>query len=62
MRRFHQSADWIENDKSDIQLETLQKIVELGIGEKIIVQIKSGKAAKRGHSVQNKVKEYAVDI
>lgn len=34
----------IENDKSDIQLETLQKIVELGIGGKIIVQIKPGKA------------------
>jgi len=34
----------IENDKSDIQLETLQKIVELGIGGEIIVQIKPGKA------------------
>lgn len=34
----------IENEKSDIQLETLQKIVELGIGGKIIVQIKPGKA------------------
>jgi DNA-binding XRE family transcriptional regulator len=33
----------IENDKSDIQLETLQKIVELGIGGEIIVQIKPGK-------------------
>ncbi|MDO8969492.1 MAG: helix-turn-helix transcriptional regulator, partial [Saprospiraceae bacterium] len=28
----------IENDKSDIQLETLQKIVELGIGGEIVVQ------------------------
>lgn len=37
----------IENDKSDIQLETLQKIVEFGIGGEIVVQIKSGKAAKR---------------
>lgn len=33
----------IENDKSDIQLETLQKIVELGIGGEMVVQIKPGK-------------------
>ena len=46
----------IENDKSDIQLETLQKIVELGIGGEIVVQIKSGKVAKRIHSVQNRPK------
>ena len=32
----------IENDKSDIQLETLQKIVELGIGGKMVFQIKPG--------------------
>jgi len=30
----------IENDKSDIQLETLQKIVELGIGGEMVLQIK----------------------
>ena len=30
----------IENDKSDIQLETLQKIVELGIGGEMILQIR----------------------
>ncbi|MFN0216073.1 MAG: helix-turn-helix domain-containing protein [Saprospiraceae bacterium] len=41
----------IENDKSDIQLETLQKIVELGIGGEIVVRIKSPKAVKRAHSV-----------
>lgn len=29
----------IENEKSDIQLETLQKIVELGIGGEIVLQI-----------------------
>ncbi|GAB4490298.1 MAG: hypothetical protein OHK0019_08920 [Saprospiraceae bacterium] len=46
----------IENDKSDIQLETLQKIVELGIGGEIVVQIKPGKAAKRGRAVQNGAK------
>lgn len=46
----------IENDKSDIQLETLQKIVELGIGGEIVVQIKSGKAAKRSRSVQSRAK------
>lgn len=29
----------IENDKSDIQLETFQKIVELGIGKKVVIEI-----------------------
>jgi DNA-binding XRE family transcriptional regulator len=29
----------IENGKSDIQLETLQKIVELGIGKKVVIEI-----------------------
>lgn len=46
----------IENDKSDIQLETLQKIVELGIGGEIVMQIKSGKAAKRSRSTQGRTK------
>jgi DNA-binding XRE family transcriptional regulator len=46
----------IENDKSDIQLETLQKIVELGIGGEIVVQIKPGKAAKRSQSIQSRAK------
>jgi DNA-binding XRE family transcriptional regulator len=46
----------IENDKSDIQLETLQKIVELGIGGEIVVQIKSPKAAKRSLAAQNRAK------
>lgn len=41
----------IENDKSDIQLETLQKIVELGIGGEMVLQIKSPKVVKRAHSV-----------
>lgn len=36
----------IENDKSDIQMITLQKIVELGIGGEIEIQIKGGKAPK----------------
>lgn len=35
----------IENDKSDIQFDTLQKIVELGIGWEIDVQIKPAKKA-----------------
>ncbi len=30
----------IENDKSDIQLETFQKIVELGIGKKVVIDIR----------------------
>lgn len=42
----------IENDKSDIQLETLQKIVELGIGGKIVVRIKARKAGHRSRSAQ----------
>lgn len=42
----------IENDRSDIQLETLQKIVELGIGGEIVVQIKPGKAAKKSSSIR----------
>lgn len=29
----------IENEKSDIQLETFQKIVELGIGKKVVIEI-----------------------
>ena len=41
----------IENDKSDIQLETLQKIVELGIGGEMILQIKGGKTRKKGKPV-----------
>jgi len=41
----------IENDKSDIQLETLQKIVELGIGGEMVLQIKSPKVVKRARSV-----------
>jgi len=41
----------IENEKSDIQLETLQKIVELGIGGKMVLQIKEGKLGKKGKSV-----------
>ncbi len=41
----------IENDKSDIQLETLQKIVELGIGGEMIVRIKPGKRLKKNSSV-----------
>jgi transcriptional regulator with XRE-family HTH domain len=41
----------IENDKSDIQLETLQKIVELGIGGEMVLQIKGGKAEKEGSSI-----------
>ncbi len=44
----------IENDKSDIQLETLQKIVELGIGGEIVVQIKAGKAMKRDNFIPAK--------
>lgn len=44
----------IENDKSDIQLETLQKIVELGIGGEIVVQIKPGKVTKRGNFIPAK--------
>ena len=44
----------IENDKSDIQLETLQKIVELGIGGEIIVQIKPGKVTKRSNIIPAK--------
>ena len=35
----------IENDKSDIQFDTLQKIVELGIGWEIDVQIRPAKKA-----------------
>lgn len=46
----------IENDKSDIQLETLQKIVELGIGGEIVVQIKSPKVGKRGQTVQSRAR------
>ncbi|MDZ4679335.1 MAG: helix-turn-helix transcriptional regulator [Saprospiraceae bacterium] len=46
----------IENDKSDIQLETLQKIVELGIGGEIVLQIKSPKVVKRAQSAQNPAK------
>jgi len=46
----------IENDKSDIQLETLQKIVELGIGGEMVVQIKSPKAVKRSLAAQNRAK------
>lgn len=44
----------IENDKSDIQLETLQKIVELGIGGEIVVQIKPGKVTKRSNIIPAK--------
>ncbi|MBK8194981.1 MAG: helix-turn-helix transcriptional regulator [Lewinellaceae bacterium] len=44
----------IENDKSDIQLETLQKIVELGIGGEIVVQIKPGKVTKHGNFIPAK--------
>jgi DNA-binding XRE family transcriptional regulator len=42
----------IENDKSDIQLETLQKIVELGIGAEMVLQIKGLKVrdGKANHS------------
>ncbi len=46
----------IENDKSDIQMETLQKIVELGIGGEIVLRIIPGKATKRSHSTQNRAK------
>lgn len=42
----------IENDKSDIQLDTLQKIVELGIGGEMILQIKSGKLGKNGSPIR----------
>ena len=41
----------IENDKSDIQLETLQKIVELGIGGEMVFQIKPGKIVKKSRRV-----------
>lgn len=41
----------IENDKSDIQLETLQKIVELGIGGEIVLQIKPGEVTKRSNFI-----------
>ncbi len=41
----------IENDKSDIQLETLQKIVELGIGGEMILQIKGGESGKKGRLI-----------
>lgn len=41
----------IENDKSDIQLETLQKIVELGIGGEMVLLIKSPKVVKGARSV-----------
>ena len=44
----------IENDKSDIQLETLQKIVELGIGGEIVVQIKPGKVTKPSNIIPAK--------
>lgn len=44
----------IENEKSDIQLETLQKIVELGIGGEIVVQIKPGKVTKHGNFIPAK--------
>ena len=30
----------IENGRSDIQLETFQKIVELGIGKKVVIEIR----------------------
>lgn len=46
----------IENDKSDIQLETLQKIVELGIGGKIVVQIRPGKKEKLRYTATNRGK------
>lgn len=41
----------IENDKSDIQLETQQKIVKLGIGGEMVLEIKSPKVGKRGQAV-----------
>ncbi len=44
----------IENDKSDIQLETLQKIVELGIGGEMVLQIKGGKSSKKGDSISTR--------
>lgn len=44
----------IENDKSDIQLETLQKIVELGIGGEIVVQINTGKMMKNSNLIHPK--------
>ena len=52
----------IENEKSDIQLETLQKIVEPGIGGEIVVQVKPGKTAKRSRSIQKKAKRVGVDF
>ncbi|MCB0544163.1 MAG: helix-turn-helix transcriptional regulator [Saprospiraceae bacterium] len=52
----------IENEKSDIQLETLQKIVEPGIGEEIIVQVKLGKTAKCSRSILKRGSGYAVDF
>ncbi len=36
------------NGSSDIQLETLQEIVELGIGGEMIVKIKSTRSKKKG--------------
>jgi DNA-binding XRE family transcriptional regulator len=44
----------IENDKSDIQLVTLQKIVKLGIGGEIVFQIKPGKVEKKSSSTNGK--------
>lgn len=44
----------IENDKSDIQLETLQKIVELGIDGEIVVQINTGKVMKHSNLIHAK--------
>lgn len=41
----------IENAKSDLQLETLQKIVELGIGGEMIFQIKPGKGMNKSRNV-----------
>ncbi len=40
----------IENDKSDIQLETLQKIIELGIGGEMVLQIKRRSPASMAQS------------
>ncbi|MCC6414151.1 MAG: helix-turn-helix transcriptional regulator, partial [Saprospiraceae bacterium] len=42
----------IENDQSDIQLGTLQKIIELGIGQKMVISIE-----EKTHEVSNQKKQ-----
>ncbi len=44
----------IENDKSGIQLVTLQKIVELGIGAEMVLQIKGVNSLKQRNSANAK--------